>query len=184
MVVVACSALRCAVFNEHNNHPLQLFNPKFPLNILPTRQLWKGKPLSTTELYHARTNQARSSKDIISERHIKKLQSDNSQPYTMGGTKRDTHHCPKDFKGNCRRAYSPAGVAYCSKHEYYCSVPGCTFRPLQGQACPKHGKENYSSSAKPAGTTDSKKTDDKQGEDSKSAGRSKYICPVIVGTEH
>lgn len=67
-----------------------------------------------------------------------------AQTYTMGGgkSKRHTHHCPKASKGNCRKTNHPTlDITYCSKHQYYCSVPGCTYTPIQGQGCLKHGKK-------------------------------------------
>ena len=58
-----------------------------------------------------------------------------------GNTKRMTHHCPKEKKGNCRKAPHPTmGHMYCTKHQYYCSVLGCTWTPIQGQPCPVHGE--------------------------------------------
>lgn len=42
----------------------------------------------------------------------------------MAGTK--THHCPKKSKGGCRKAETPRGVPYCSNHQTYCQVPGCS----------------------------------------------------------
>lgn len=61
-------------------------------------------------------------------------------PIAANKTKRMTHHCPKAAKGNCRRAKHPTlGHGYCSKHQYYCSVELCTYTPIQGQPCLKHG---------------------------------------------
>ena len=45
----------------------------------------------------------------------------------MGGggkSKRHTHHCPKANKGNCRKVDHPTlTIRYCSKHQFYCSIP-------------------------------------------------------------
>ncbi|KAI4208430.1 MAG: hypothetical protein LQ349_009730, partial [Xanthoria aureola] len=55
-------------------------------------------------------------------------------------TKRMTHHCPGLGKGNCRKIKHPTMAhMYCTKHQFYCPVDLCTFTPIQGQPCPKHG---------------------------------------------
>ncbi len=82
---------------------------------------------------------------------------------TMAGT--TTHHCPKKSQGGCRRAKTPGGAPYCSNHQIYCKVPGCSseypfLKTEQCKAC--NNRKAYEQKQK-----DEKKADDKAKKDKK-----------------
>jgi hypothetical protein len=55
--------------------------------------------------------------------------------FNIGGKGKSTHHCPKQYKGNCRKrdTNDGSGNKYCVVYELYCSICGVVF--LKNQTC-------------------------------------------------
>lgn len=77
-----------------------------------------------------------------------------------------THHCPKASQGSCRKAKTPAAIRYCSEHQTYCKVPGCSskYPHLLTEGCKTcNNKKAHEQKQK----DEKKKADDKAKKDKK-----------------
>ena len=70
----------------------------------------------------------------------------NAATKPKNGGKASLHHCPKSFKGNCRRAKTPyQGRPYCKSHQVFCENygvchGGAEWPRLPNQSCGRCGR--------------------------------------------